>query len=296
MASAALCTPVNARVSYARHLWWLMHHSYRPDLATMALTAYYDDSGTDDASPVTVLAGPVMSHEAFVEFEGKWSQLLDSYSILHPLHMKDFGGGVKHAGLSFGAKHEMFGKAADLINGHKLFSTSIGIPQPEFNYVLPKTVRGKRFGPYVLAFLCAVLANKSLCDQSILYGGRTISYLVDDGSSGKGQLKDAHSEIIEIEKSRGGIRNTGSMAFDVDDRVSALQAADVIAWAARRRAVLGPLTGAFAPLEKVLSETQEERHLHIDIPVEGIQQFTKPIINWLRSNGEMPLLRDIIVS
>ena len=262
----------------------------------MALTAYYDDSGTDAASQVTVLAGPVMSEQAFVEFEEKWSLLLESYEIPPPLHMKDFSGGGKHSSLSFGTKRELFGKAAGIINQYKLFSVSIGIPQVLFDSLLLKKIRKRQFGPYVLAFISAVLVNKAVLDKSKLYGKRTISYLVDDGSSGKGQLKDVHSEIVEIEKSRGGIRKTGSMAFDVDDRVSALQAADVIAWAARRRAVRGPLSGAFAPLEKVLSETQEERHKHLDIPVEGIQQFTKPIINWLSSKGEMPLLRDIIVA
>ena len=271
-----------------------MHHSYRPDLAAMPLKAYYDDSGTDDSSQVTVLSGPVMSEQAFVEFEGKWSLLLDSYEIPHPLHMKDFSGGGKHSSLSFGTKREIFGKAAGLINGHKFFSVSIGIPQQLFDFLLPKKVRKRQFGPYVLAFISAVLANKAVLDKSKLYGNRTISYLVDDGSAGKGQLLEAHSAVVDAEMSKGKFRHTGSVAFDTDDRVSALQAADMIAWAARRRAVRGPLTGEFAPLEELLSETQEVKHKHIDIPVEGIKQYTKPIINWLRLKGKMPLLRDII--
>ena len=85
------------------------------------------------------------------------------------------------------------------------------------------------------------------------------------------------------------------MAFDTDDRVSALQAADVVAWSARRRSVYGRIEGAFAPLEEVLSETQEKRHKHIDIPVEGIKSFAKPIVNWINLKGEMPSLRDILV-
>ena len=160
----------------------MLHHSYSPDLATMPLKAYYDDSGTDDSSQVTVLSGPVMSEQAFVEFEGKWSLLLDSYEIPHPLHMKDFSGGGKHSSLSFGTKREIFGKAAGLINGHKFFSVSIGIPQQLFDSLLPKKVRKRQFGPYVLAFISAVLANKAVLDKSKLYGNRTISYLVDDGS------------------------------------------------------------------------------------------------------------------
>ena len=260
----------------------------------MPLKAYYDDSGTDAASQVTVLAGPVMSEQAFVEFEEKWSLLLESYEIPHPLHMKDFSGGGKHSSLSFGTKRELFGKAAGIINQYKLFSVSIGIPQVLFDSLLPKKVRKRQFGPYVLAFISAVLVNKALLDKSKLYGKRTISYLVDDGCAGKGQLLEAHSVVVGAGVGKRKFRHTGSITFDTDDRVSALQSADMVAWAARRRAVCGPLTGAFAPLEEVLSEAQEERHKHIDISEEGVQQFTTPIKNWLIFNGEMPSLRDII--
>jgi hypothetical protein len=43
------------------------------------------------------------------------------------------------------------------------------------------------------------------------------------------------------------------MGFDTDDRVPALQAADVLAWSARRRQVDGTLAGEFAPLQDALT-------------------------------------------
>ena len=111
----------------------------------MPLNAYYDDSGTDAASKVTVIGGPVMSEGAFMDFDGDWIQLLDFYRISPPLHMKDFSGRGKHSGLSVGVRRELFGKAASLINEYKLFSVSIGISQPAFNSLLPRKICGRQF-------------------------------------------------------------------------------------------------------------------------------------------------------
>ena len=80
------------------------------------------------------------------------------------------------------------------------------------------------------------------------------------------------------------------MTFDTDDRVSALQAADVVAWSARRRAN-GILEGDFSPLNEVLSVPS---HSHIPITENAIKFISKPILNWVYSKGEMPSLRDIV--
>ena len=260
----------------------------------MALTAYYDDSGTDAASPVTVIGGPVMSERAFVEFEEKWSLLLESYEIPPPLHMKDFYQKGKHGGLSTDIKMELFGKAAGIINEFKLFSLSISVPQQVFNSVLPKEVRKKLIGPYALAFFCAVLANRDFLNASKLYGNRTISYLVDHGTKERWQLLAAWDAVKEASISQGGSRNTGSIAFDTDARISALQAADVVAWSARRRSVNGQLEREFAPLGKVLDESPSGSHCHVSIPLEGIERFSKPIMNWIYLKGKMPSLGEII--
>ena len=290
MASAAFCTPVDTRVSYARELWFTMHHSYRPDLAAMPLEAYYDDSGTDATSRTTVIGGPVMSEQAFVEFEEKWSLLLESYDIPHPLHMKDFFQKGKHGGLPTNVKRELFGKVAKLINKFKFFSISVGVSQVDFNAAIEGKIRQKLIGPYAFAFFNAVITNRKICSQSTLYKKRTISYLLDHGSAGKSQLLAAHGVIANLEQSQGGFRNIGSMAFDTDDRVSALQAADVIAWSARRRAN-GMLEEEFSPLNEALSEPY---HSHTTITKNEIKFISKPILNWVYSKGEMPSLRNIV--
>lgn len=282
-----------SRAEYLENLWWLMHHSDSPDRATMALTSYYDDSGTDDGSPITAIGGPVMSRDAFIAFDRRWSQLLDLYRVPQPLHMTDFVRPYgKHVGMHKEMKIALFSEAAGIINDHKLFSVSIGIPQADFKLTLPKDVRKHLLSPYALAFFCAVLITQGVCKNSVMARCEVISYLVDDGSSCKSQLKDAHTWIVNSEKSKGQPRNTGAMAFDTDDRVSALQAADMIAWSARRREIDGQLKDEFEPLAAVLA--QEGRHQHISIPLKGIEAWAKPIINWIFQTGEVPSFEDFL--
>lgn len=290
-----------SRAEYLENLWWLMHHSDSPDRTTMALTSYYDDSGSDDSSPITAIGGPVMSREDFLSFDNKWSALLHRHRIPPPLHMTDFvRPHGKHIGLHKEMKLDLFAEAVGIINDHKLFSVSVGIPQLDFKLTLPKDARKQLLSPYTLAFFCAVMTNQGVCKRSNRLELETISYLVDDGSSCKDQLKDAHTWIMESEKAKGQSRHTGSMAFDTDDRVSALQAADVIAWSARRREIDGQLKDEFEPLAAVLAQERPVSskrcgpHAHISIPLEGIEAWAKPIINWICRTGKIPSFVDFL--
>ena len=270
-----------------------MHHSDSPNRATMALTSYFDDSGSDDSSPITVIGGPVMSRNEFIAFARRWSQLLDLHRVPPPLHMADFVRPYgKHIGMHKEMKIALFSEAVSLINSHKSFGISVGIPQPDFKLTLPTNVSKELLSPYALAFFCAVLTIQGVCKNSVMARYEVVSYLVDDGSSWKDQLKDAHTWIVNSEKSKNQPRNTGAMAFDTDDRVSALQAADVIAWSARRREIDGQLKDEFGPLTAVLA--QEGRHAHISIPLEGIEEWAKPIMNWIFRTGKVPSFKDFL--
>ncbi len=276
---------------YLEHLWWVMHHSYAPGRQTFALTAYFDDSGSDDLSPVTTIGGPVMSKDAFIDFGVAWEKLLDHYRIPQPLHMTDFvRPHGKHVGIYHELKLSLFGEIAELINGHKLYSVSVAVGQDDFNSGLSDEVRKHLIGPYGMAFFCSILANQSVSEGSLIYAAERIAYLLDSGFPFSEQLVGVHASIIRVRRASKKSCFVGSLAFDSDDHVPALQAADVVAWSARRKA-LGALTDEFAPLGTIL--LKRLHHIHVQLPKGGVNMFATPINNWI-ATGILPSLEDIL--
>ena len=53
------------------------------------LVAYLDDSGTDDSSPITTIAGYVARDDAWTAFETDVAPILAGYGV-QALHAKDF--------------------------------------------------------------------------------------------------------------------------------------------------------------------------------------------------------------
>jgi hypothetical protein len=275
-----------ASKDYLEHLWWLMHHSYAPGRMIYALTSYLDDSGSDDLSPLTTIGGPVMSRVAFCEFNGQWGPLLKRHRISWPVKMTDFvRPHGRYAGMYPELKMAFLREASKLINEHKLYSIAVEVAGPEFDAQLSEGVRKNLIGPYALAFFSAVLAANSLVSQSRLFANEIISFLVDSGFSHSGQLVLIHAAILEVARRKHEARFVGAMGFDTDERVSALQAADMVAWSGRRKA-LNALCDEFEPLNDLVDP--EQRHAAIPIPKEGIQMFAIPINNWLTACGRLP--------
>jgi hypothetical protein len=274
---------------YLDNLWWMLHHSDDGTELVMAFTSYLDDSGSDTQSPITVIGGPVFSLIQCKAFSRRWSALLKTYPIEEPLHMTDFARPHgKHSGMYPEIKLNLFTKVAKLINDHKHYSFSASVPQVDFRTILSEDVCKTVVGPYAFVFFTAVMINLTLGSKK---GFSKVAYLVDSGSAFKEQLIDAHAAVRRAEDSRER-QNTGALGFDVDDRVQALQAADVIAWSGRRMEV-GTLTEEFEPLNAVLA-VQRPPHLHLPLPVSAIKMLANPIKNWIAKRGSIPSLQDII--
>lgn len=103
----------------------------------------------------------------------------------------------------------------------------------------------------------------------------------------------AHAAVVAAERAQG-FGFTGALASDTDDRVPALQAADVISWAAKKTNLHGVLPEGFEPLQDLLVEDRWPLHRHIHLPIEAIRMISGPINRWLQRKGEMPQLSDLI--
>ena len=122
-------------------LWFLLHHSEDEDAAVLGLTAYLDDSGTDAFSPLVTIGGPFQTRIQFKAFSERWNKMLAKHKIEPPLHMTDFSGMGKYAGLWPEFKRSLFIDVAQLVNEHKLYSLSVSVSQKDFDeFILGFTV------------------------------------------------------------------------------------------------------------------------------------------------------------
>ncbi len=278
---------------YIDNLWFFLHHRERDDDLLLGLTCYFDDSGTDDGSPFVTIGGPLLSRIQAKEMSRKWAQLIQSNKLEPPLHMKDFVGHGKLSTWPREFKRGLFRDACRIVNEHKLYSVSISISRDEFNHELAEDVRSDLIGPYAMAFFTAVALTQGACQKTVLLKDSRIAYLVDRGAAHSEQLDAAHKVISDIEK-KSGQGNTGTLGFETDDSCAPLQAADMIAWAARRRQLDGSFSPGFEPLEDVLAETEHPYHAHVQMPLHGIKMLATPINNWITKFGEIPKLENII--
>lgn len=283
-----VATEREVSLSYLENLWFLMHRSYDPARATFALTSYLDDSGSDDLSLVTAMGGPIMSRDAFLDFSSLWSKMLRPYRVDQPLHMTDFIGNGRYVLMPSEMKLALFTKVTKLIMDHRLYSLSVAVPQVDFRSLLSADVCRQLIGPYAMAFFCVVMQTHDIAARSAFYA-EPVSYLIDTGFAFQNQLTQAHRAIVESYRKKREDCFVGAMAFDSDDRVPALQAADMIAWAARKRAIDGDLPPQFIPINELFKDF----HSEIRLDSTAISMMATPINNWL-SMGVMPSLSDMI--
>src|SRR5438105_3809407 len=123
----------------------------------VGLIHYLDDAGSDDGSPLVTCGGPVMSRANFKEFSKRWLKMYErnqfaGYLLKPPLHISDFVGYGKYAGLYPEFKRHLFIDVAKLINEHKFHSTAIAVSQTDFQQVLSASVRKRLIGQYAFAF------------------------------------------------------------------------------------------------------------------------------------------------
>jgi hypothetical protein len=85
--------------------------------------------------------------------------------------------------------------------------------------------------------------------------GAPIAYLLDAGSPCKHDVMEVYSYLIGHQEKYP--LNMGTLAFDCDDRVSALQAADMVSWSVRRK-LSSELKSGFEPLAELFTIEHEE--------------------------------------
>jgi hypothetical protein len=228
------------------------HKSDNSDKETATVRLYLDDSGGDDpGTPHAVIGGILINHSYFLHFEEVWDRMLATHGVTPPIHMKEFGPYGRFADISPRRRHELFLEIAELINFHKLVSMSATLSNTEYRANVDTKVR-EEFSVYGMCFILAAVMNHKLAASKSY--GKTIPFILDTGNPHKGHVAKAHAAMIEWQKDE--FLNVGGIHFEDDKHLGILQAADVVAWGARRRTTGKPFGYSFEPINDILKKQE----------------------------------------
>jgi hypothetical protein len=240
---------LNARQSYREEVWILMHGGsakYQQETASVRL--WLDESGGEDpGTPYASLGALLINHGRFESFETAWEELLERYNLTPPLHMKEFGRPDGRFGyLTNECRYQIFSEVVEIINSHKLYSFAANISNAQYESAFNKKLRDI-FGVYGMCYLMLVWMNHSMAERNKY--PKTIPFIFDIGNSKADHIVKSHAEIQRWQ--RETYFHMGGLHFEKDECFALLQAADVVAWGARRRATKLSMNHGFSPILRI---------------------------------------------
>ncbi len=225
------------------------HERDIPERESAAVRLYLDDSGSKDPNtPHAVMGGLVINRSFSFHFEEAWDRMLDAHGITPPIHMKEFAPNRRFGRISPRCRRELFLEIVDLIMSHRIASIEAGITNAEYEATVMLEAR-KIFSAYAMCFGLAVEMNHQLAEGR--YDGK-IPFILDIGNPHSHHITQAHAAILAMQK-EGRFCHAGRLYFEDDAEFGVLQAADVIAWGARRRTSNKPFPLGLEPIGEMLA-------------------------------------------
>ena len=198
--------------------------------SVFVLTAYLDESGTDENSSHVIVGGYLFTSEAFKLANLEWKRILDRYR-LKSIHMRD----LKASGLSSELQAGLVGELAEVISTCEL-GVLVELSMGEYDRLVSassgKALATRLISPYAACFGVCVRLLSDWANRGGTAG--TIGYVMDEGNPYRNQIVDIHFGMKNFYKEVGHNVHLGALAFDDDSEVWALQAADMICWEMRR--------------------------------------------------------------
>jgi len=214
------------------------------------LTCYLDESGTDNNSTVAVVGGLILKKSEFFWLDHGWRKCLARHGIPWPLHMKEFGEHGELKDVRSERRRALFSDLVKVINDNKSCSVACSLDSEQYQ----KTFAGvDQLSMYGASFLLLAMVNGTAAQ---IEGHKSpIAYLLDKGNTYKHEVLAAHSILLDSNDSYP--LNIGTLGFDSDDELSALQAADVVSWGVRRK-LASELRSGFEPLADLFNDLHTE--------------------------------------
>jgi hypothetical protein len=221
----------------------------------MAVTCYLDESGTDLQNAQAVLAGLIMREDQFFMLDALWESMLLRHKIDPPLHMKEFGPHGRHGHLKYDERYGLFIDVANYINAHIIVSVAATLKHDQYINIINDKMK-KHIGIYGICFM--LCAHICFSEAWTCYYAGDLYFAIEAGNEHAEHVRRAHDNMIEMKKENKIWVHSGSLTFE-SKKLSALQAADVIAWGINRRDNQRIGKG-FQPTAKIFN------YMHIQLP------------------------------
>ena len=240
---------------------------------------YLDESGTDEQSPTAVVGGFLLRRREHFWLRDAWANALSKHGVEPPIHMREFGPHGRFKSLRHHQRRALFADLQHIINDNKRFSIAATLTTERYRQYFSGAFTEKEMGVYGMCFLVLAVMLGKHADAT----GYTeiIPFLMDTGNPYKQHVVDAHNFLTTTFQHTYPI-HPGSLTFVSDTDDPAIEAADVIAWTARRKLV-GQFNNGFEPLEEILAEQ------HMEQPLEdGWMDEIASAIRHRKATGEWP--------
>jgi hypothetical protein len=235
-----------------------MNHSQSTHRKALSVTCYLDESATDGGTPTAVVGGLLLNEHDGFSLDRQWRDMLNEFGLT-VLHMRDF---QAHR-FDQSAKSRILSRATKIIADNRIYSLSAMLEHEDYRNSFSDETR-RDHSPYELCFILAALANAKMAQFNKYQ--EPIAFVVDQGNRYADQVRLAHAEMDGLYQATGFPTNMGKLWFADDQNVTALQAADVICWGARRKATatVNRFPKEFSCIEDLISDPKH----HEMIPME----------------------------
>jgi hypothetical protein len=240
--------------------------------ATSPVICFLDESATDATdTDFAVVAGMVMNRKDIPEFDSAWSAMLDRHEALDGLHMRDLGPKGPYPHLVGEKCAACLAEAVSIINRTRIFTFAASHNNRIHEASFSTKLREEVFSVYSLAFMMTVEINRA----SAAHQGytSTIDFVFDEGNRYRRQVQALYDSIRanpEAEEYK-----VGTLEFCSDKQVPALQGADLISWAMRRRKAGKEMKNHHAPLNDLFDKFFADSPMREDVLQQMSESFAR---------------------
>lgn len=250
----------------------------------MRATHFIDDSG-EESMQFTLMGGPVYAQKDLHALEYEWDRLCLQHQITGPIHMRNFGrpnGRLAH--LTNDQRLYLFQDLVLLINRKKIYSLTVAVNNLEFEQYFPVSQFRGYMGSAPLAYLWCMILNQLIMKK------QPMAYVV--------ARSNVNSQIADCYSFWESVGSCESLGFDEPRNLSALQAADMVAWANRRKQDGLSFDEGFEALERltryVESKLKPSIHFHFVVSEESTKKLAAILGSPTRQKGKRISLLKVI--